>query len=752
MKRFDGVLKRRSGLSEPAVRWRENLGSGVMAAVTSLPGTIVFGTVAFAPLGDDFVSKGIAASLTGAVILGGMVALVGASRLMVAGPRSYNAIILASVFTTLAPSGQLLQGGQGTFLVLIALGMVTAAAGGVFQVLLALFKVGRFVKYLPWPVMSGFINTTALMILLGQVRGILGIPRERSLGTLLGSLDEIRVMSVVIAFFTGCAVVAARRKFKRGPAPLAGLLAGTILFHTLGGAIPGFDAGSTLAVAGYGGFFLDDMIAVPGLLPENFLVAHWHTILSAGLSIAVLSSLSTLLCMAGIDGVAGQRSDPNRELLAHGAGNILSALFGGLPGAGKPGASLLAIRSGADSRVSGCITALIYLLILLVLAPLIGYIPVCVLSGMVVPIAVGFFDELAGRLMWSVIRLDIRQLRAGGSDYLTMSVVVGVGFLVNIMMAVAAGILFSILFFLVRSSRSLIRRELSGRSIRSRLQRTAREKRLLAGKGDRIHVLELEGTLFFGSAEGLLSRIEQRVEQGCKYVILDCKRMTDIDTTGAKVMVKLARSLKQREILLSLSHLDSHGHIYGTLLMEGFMDALGKGGVFGDTDHALRWCENRLLWSERPDPVSVSVPISCCLLTHGLTPEELARFRSVLVRCTFEAGEYLFKQGDSGHSLFLLERGHVEVVHKRSPEDPGIRLCTPLLGDIIGDLTLLDGRPRPAGAVSLIESTCFVLTPADFEQLSRRFPHIANTILANMVKILGERLRDATRVINGLEN
>ncbi len=126
-------------------------------------------------------------------------------------------------------------------------------------------------------------------------------------------------------------------------------------------------------------------------------------------------------------------------------------------------------------------------------------------------------------------------------------------------------------------------------------------------------------------------------------------------------VVSWPQSLKQRGILLYLFHLDSQGHIYGTLLTEGFMDALGDGGIFADTDHALRWCENRLLCNERPDPVPVSVPISGFLLTHGLTPSH-------------------------------------------------------------------------------------------FEKFSRRFPHIANSILANMIKILGERLRDAARVINSLEN
>ncbi|MBI9088764.1 MAG: SulP family inorganic anion transporter [Desulfobacterium sp.] len=112
------------------------------------------------------------------MILGGIVALLGGSRFMIAGPRSYNAIILASVFTTLAPSGIFSPDGQEALFVLIVAGMMTTAAGGFFQVLLALFKVGKRVKYLPWPVISGFLNTTALMILLEQ--GHVEVVRMRS--------------------------------------------------------------------------------------------------------------------------------------------------------------------------------------------------------------------------------------------------------------------------------------------------------------------------------------------------------------------------------------------------------------------------------------------------------------------------------------------------------------------------------------------------------------------------------------------
>lgn len=587
---------------------RENLCGGVMAALTSLPGTIVFGTVAFTPLGDLFVARGIAASLAGSVILGGLVALFGASRLMIAGPRSHTVIIFASVFSALSASIADFSDAPGAPLMLLAAGVLTAASGGLIQVLFGLFRVGGFVRYLPWPVLSGFLNATALMILFRQFASILGITADRPLSAVLASPDEIKVMGVLLALFTACIVVLARRRQSGVPAPLIGLLAGSFLYHVLSAVIPGFDAGATLVAVDSSGFFLEHLAAVPPLILENAIQSLWPTILPAAFSIAVLCSLSTLLCMATIDELTGRTSDPNQELMTHGLGNILTALLGGLPGAGKPGASVLAIRAGADSRIMGGVTALTYLLILLVLSPLIGCIPGCVLSGMVIPIAVGFFDDLAKRLVRSLLRLDGKQLRSEGHDYLILSVVVVVSITIDITTAVACGIGLSIAFFMVRCSRCPIRTELSAKNYHARNPHP-KATPVPDETFGRILVLELEGALFFGSAGALPERIEKRVHEGCRYAILDCSRVTDMDSTGAKLLVGLARSLNQRGVIMAFSCLKTEGRVFDLLKRQGMAGVLGKEFSFSNTRLALQWCENHLLESLREQPVLLEVAL-----------------------------------------------------------------------------------------------------------------------------------------------
>lgn len=600
------MLNRSGPLQAAPAHILENLHGGVMAAITSLPGTIVFGTVAFAPLGERFVARGIAASLTGSVILGALVALFGASRLMVAGPRSHTVIIMASVFTVLSAAMPGLSDEPGAPLALIAAGALTTAVVGLIQVLLGLFRVGGFVRYLPWPVLSGFLNATALMILFRQFAGILGVSGDRPLWDLFTSPVEIKVMRVLLALFTACVVILTRRRRTWLPAPLIGLLAGSFLYHTLSAMIHGFDAGPTLAVADSGGSSLAHLATVPQLIRENTIQSLWGAILPAAFSIAALCSLSTLMCMATIDELTGRRSDPNQELMAHGLGNMFTAFFGGLPGAGKPGASVLAIRTGGNSRILGGFTALTYLLILLGLSPLVGCIPVCVLCGMVIPIAAVFFDDLAARLVRSLIDRNWKNLRSEGSDYLILSAIVVVSIIIDITTAMACGAGLSIVFFLIRSSRCPIHSELSAISFRSPCVHS-RATTLQGETFGRIMVLELRGVFFFGSAAALPERIERRVRQGCGYVILDCSRVTDMDSTGAKLLVKLARSLHLRGVIMAFSCLKTEGHLFDLLLRQGMPGALWKAFSFPNTDHAIRWCENHLQENLPAQPAQAAV-------------------------------------------------------------------------------------------------------------------------------------------------
>jgi CRP-like cAMP-binding protein/anti-anti-sigma regulatory factor len=330
-------------------------------------------------------------------------------------------------------------------------------------------------------------------------------------------------------------------------------------------------------------------------------------------------------------------------------------------------------------------------------------------------------------------------------------VVATVAIAVDLVAAVGIGVAVTIVSFLAAMSRSAVRRVYTGEAVHSRKTRDPRLSAVLAEHGRRIVVFELEGPIFFGTAESLAERVDASVRGGATHIVLDLKRVSEVDSTGAKIIRQMALALAERRGTLLLSHVSGGGRLRDRLAHSGVLGAVADDHVFLDTDHALEWAEDRLIAAELAGATPREVPLERLDALAGLDAAEREILAGLLARRTYQAGEVVFREGDEGRELFLIVKGTASVRLRLPGHARDNRLATFSPGTVFGELALLDNQPRSAAIRADEDLVCYVLSQEAFETLKERHEPIAIKLLANLARELSARLRRANRTISQLE-
>jgi CRP-like cAMP-binding protein/anti-anti-sigma regulatory factor len=321
---------------------------------------------------------------------------------------------------------------------------------------------------------------------------------------------------------------------------------------------------------------------------------------------------------------------------------------------------------------------------------------------------------------------------------------------INIVLAVFLGVLTAVALFVVRMSRSNIRRSYSCDKIHSRKTRTSEEAALLEKQGGDIRVLELQGVLFFGSAEMLSDEIERASVAGLRTVILDLRRVTEIDATGARILIDIQASLAVKNQRFGLS-LAKNSETGARLLQGHTLEAIEAACIFEDIDRAMEWAEDDLI-RIAADQVSTNHEISLTRvdLLSTLTSTELKAVESRM-RCeTFPCGQPIFHQGEPGNELFIVIKGRVSAYLNQS-NGGNIRIATFAPGTVFGELAILDAGLRSATVVADNEVICYVLSDKQFAAIAKDAPGVAIKLLSGLGRELSRRLRLANQTIHQLE-
>ena len=720
--------------------------AGGVGSIASLAIVLTIGLLAYAPLGAIAPEVGLPAAFNAAVLGGLVMALLGRSVLPTAGPSSATALIFAALVAQLMVDPQLSLAHPGDVALLVALASVAVLIMGVLLVAFGLLRLGSIAQYVPQPVLAGFMNGVAILILLAQLPMLAGIGRADWQRDGAAALGHLQPATLALGLLTATIVWAVARRWPRAPATLIALVAGSAAFLLVQKALPavplGPQTGSLLVTLPRPEALLP--LAGPSLF--TLLLPHLGEVLLTGLLLALIGTLESVLSARAVDQMLDTRHDPNRELIALGGANIASAVVGGIPLVYLRARAQATITAGGRSRlaaVAGCITLGVAFF---AGSTLLAWLPLTVLAGVMVTVAFSLMDRWSRQLLRQWLRGERTQ--EAQQSIAVVAIVCVVTLLLGLVAGVALGMALSMAVFARSMNRTLVRGLYSGAQRPSRRVYPPAQEAVLQAVRGRIVVLELEGALFFGSAERLASEVEH-LQPAPAHLILDFKRVTTIDATGSLVLERLAQQLAAGGVTLTLAAVTPRNRHGQALRSHGAGAQRNDWAV--DVDRALERAEQALLVQAGCPLEHAALPLARCPLFAGLDDAQQARLEALLARITLEPGERLFAQGDPGDALYLLMEGSISVVGggASSDDDDATRLLSFSPGMTFGELALLDGAGRSADAVADTAALLYVLTREALTSLDTADPALAARLYRNLAHHLAQRLRNAAGAWQG---
>lgn len=531
--------------------WRGDLFGGLTAGIVALPLALAFGVAS---------GLGAAAGLYGAIAVGFLAALFGGTPAQVSGPTGPMTVVVAGLVASMT--------GQPGWV------LATVVLAGLLQILFGVLRFGGFIRYMPYPVVSGFMSGIGVIIIGLQLRPLLGLDGAstvlESLKRLAQDLGSVDSTATALGIAAIALVYLSPRILKGVPGTLAALVVTTLAAVVLKLDVPTIGA-------------------IPSGLPAfslpAFDAAMLGAILMPALVLALLGSIDSLLTSVVADNLSRARHDSDRELIGQGLGNAVAGLFGGIPGAGATMRTVVNIRSGGRTPLSGATHGVVLLAILLGLGSLASRIPLSVLAGILITVGLGIIDDKGLRHFARIPR----------ADALVMVVVLAVTVFVDLIQAVAIGMVMACLIFVKRLSdmppgsvvplEDLERPWLSGLALPHE-----------ACKG--IHVMHLEGSLFFGNVSPLREMLGKF--DGAKVAVIRMKRTPFLDQSGAYALSDFALDLADRGVTVYLTEVPEQPRqiLHLTGIAPGEIPAAH---VFGTAPEAVNAAVRLVSASEAPE-------------------------------------------------------------------------------------------------------------------------------------------------------
>lgn len=730
---------------------KHDLAGGAAAAALTLPVGIALGVVTLEPLGAGFASLGVAAGVYGVILCSLLPVLFGSRSIAINVPRSVTAVFVAAMILEATAAHRTAASAPPAPEFIYAATFLFLALAGAFQALIGTLRLGTVVKYLPHPVLAGFLNAVAILLVIGQVPALLGMPSGAALMDVVVAPDRIQPGAIAVAAATLAALLLPRLLPVRVPPLVAALLVGTLLHHLLFAAGAADLLGPTLGEAPPLHPKLDTAAGFRSLIDNPAFAAILPGIAAAAFGLALIVSLDSLLLMKGFERTTHQRVDSQRELARLGIANTLVPCLGAIPCSMSLAASQANHAAGGRSPASVAFHGLVALAVVLTFGQLLATVPRAVVAALLVSIAFNVIDRPTLATIRRLASGNVRNRARLALDVLVMLIVASIAMLLSVPLAVAAGVLIAMLSFMVNMSHSVVRRLSHGDALRSRRSRSASQTGLLNRHGLRIVAIELEGVIFFGTADDLLEAIDTQLKQGATHVILDIGRVSDVDTTGAQMLIQANERVRAKGGVLLVSQAAPGLPQWDFLVDTGVVKSLGEQAFTPDTDRALEIAENELIRAESEQLSAIAeIPLRLLQPFALLTDAELAELKPRLARRSFDAGEYVFREGDPGNELFVIAMGTASV--RRAEGVHSHRLVTFGEGTVFGELALLDDKPRSASVQAdgplLI---CHAMSRSDFDDLVKNHQSIALKLMLHLAQELGGRLRFANETINHLK-
>lgn len=724
-----------------------DVAGGITAGLIPLPLAMALGALVFSPLGPDFFPLGVVAGVMAAAMSNIAALLRGGVPFMSYAPFSLSTFMLLSALQTIKVSLDRIPGNHDGMAVVLL--FFTVFLSGVFLVLIGLLRIGSLAKFIPYPVLSGMINGTAVLIVVSQLKTFLGIPKETGWGEFINQPEIVQPYTLGVGIAVCAAIWAGPKLTKKIPSPIYGIAAGVLLYYAL-------------KAMGFGQLLGPVIGTIPGAVPlpryalpfSNLLMhsEYWPLLTqlpTLALGIAGVNALRSMIVFSTGENIAQERYNSNRELINLGIGNVASAVFGGISTSANLASTLANYQYGGRTVLSRVISGLFPLLVLLALYPLVAGIPNVVLAGMLIMIGVTSVDKWSlgqfFRIRSALLQRDFTPI----INITQMAVVVAVLLAFGIFPAFGTGIGLAILWFVLRMGKSVIRSDLTMADVRSNTIRPDRENRALDKAEHRIHSLELEGSLFFGTADQIGAYVEALFEKNVDFIIFEFTLIREIDSTGAKLIVQIMKKYQSKGCHLYLAGLKTDKkHFRHRELLGLLSPAQMKQYVYPDLNVALAVAEDRLLdrMLER-GRYSTDLQLNNVDALSTLSPEQIGVFSDYLEPSSYENGEIVFKQGSPGDSVYFIVHGRARIMLCQEGVT-GIRLATLCTGSCFGEMALIDGKSRSADIVAVGILKCMRLPLDALNRINEKRPDIGFTLLRGLSKELSNRVRFHNRKIS----
>lgn len=527
---------------------------GLTAGIVALPLALAFGVQS---------GMGAAAGLYGAIFLGFFAAVFGGTPSQISGPTGPMTVVSAATIAFFIS-----KSADGSIESVLGAIIASFVLAGLFQILMGFLKIGSLIKFIPYPVVSGFMSGIGVIIILLQLFPAIGL---KSPGSTIDVVKEIAAsfqnINMWALFYTGLTILIIYlfpRITKVVPSTLVALLAVTGLSIFLGRSVPVIGD----IPQGFPPIHLEGILTIKS---EFYLI-----ILEAAVTLAALGAIDSLLTSVIADNVTKTKHKSNKELVGQGIGNSVAGLFGGLPGAGATMRTLVNIRSGGRNRISGVIHALVLLIVLLGAGKYAALIPKPVLAGILITVGIGILDYKGLKHINKVPRPDAA----------IMIIVLFVTVFLDLLIAVGIGMVMAAFLFMKKMSDIAEEKTKVTGLMDLKIEEGWSDELIPAEIQKNIVVKHLDGPLFFGFASGFTDRVAK--VKDIKYVIIRMEKVPFIDQTGLYALEDAILSLEQRGIHVLLTGLQTNPRDR----MERIMiipDLISKDNIFKTFSECVDW-------------------------------------------------------------------------------------------------------------------------------------------------------------------
>jgi sulfate permease, SulP family len=625
--------------------------------------------------------------------------------------------------------------------VLAALAFSTVLTG-IMLVVLGQLRLGGLIRYIPYPVIGGFLAATGWMLAIGAFSTMLNTPLT------LATLPLMFTTGQWIYWLPGTLIailLLLASRMIRHPLALPGALAGSFLLYRVFLALSGISGAQATAMGLYN--TQNVRLSLHTLTPAILASADWSAIFGQYQNIALLMGMTLvalLLNVSGMEFLVKRELDLNHELRGQGISNLVSGLLGGMIGYYALSVTNIARRMGAKGRLGGLFAGIFCIGLILSGLPLLNYIPKAVIGGALLFTGLDFLYDwvFTG---WS---------RFSPIEYAILLMILAVIVLTDFLTGVIIGLLAMVVMFVISYSRTrVVLRSYTIADVHSTHFRSVEQNRSLARYGECSYIMELQGFLFFGTANTLLEQVKLRVgnpdQPRTENLHIDFHHTTGIDSSAALIFEKILQLAKKNEVTVILTGASR------LLVKRLRIKEIDQPVILQtDLDHGIEWCEEQVLACHAPETQDQLLDWRDHFRKAGFPADDLARMERYIELIDLPAGADFLRKGEPADDFSIILSGQVSIYLEVSPgsgSSPVFERARTLgPGSTIGEIGLFFASTRTANVCTDLPTRVLRLSRQAFEQMKAEAPELAMAFHQMIIAHLADRVVQGDRSIQAL--